>query len=116
MCSDKEGGNIHCPKCQKEMGNFEVSEQDYLVCENKKCEYYGIQRLDTEEYDFDVSEIANAHTPDFSPGISIRRFLSTLKNHRLLGSNENPQGDFRNLEKLRLFKVHSDTPPALAGG
>ena len=35
------------------MGNFEVGEQEYLVCDNKSCEYYGIQRLDTEEYSFD---------------------------------------------------------------
>ena len=36
--------------------------------------------------EINVSEIANAYAPDFSLGMSIRRFLSTLKNHRISGS------------------------------
>ena len=54
---------MNCPKCQKEMGDFEISGQGYMVCENKKCEYYGIQRLDTEEFGFD-DEDADEDTPE----------------------------------------------------
>jgi len=45
------------------MGDFEISGQGYMVCENKKCEYYGIQRLDTEEFGFD-DEDADEDTPE----------------------------------------------------
>ena len=62
-CGYKRGADMNCPKCQKEMGDFEISGQGYMVCENKKCEYYGIQRLDTEEFGFD-DEDADEDTPE----------------------------------------------------
>jgi len=41
---------MKCPKCKKEMGNCEKQGHKhpwcFLVCENEKCEFYGIERRD----------------------------------------------------------------------
>ena len=39
---------MKCPKCKKEMGEYGrgtiIQSGELLVCENEKCEFYGIER------------------------------------------------------------------------
>jgi len=41
---------MKCPKCKKELGEYGIGtiikSGDILICENEKCEYYGIERRD----------------------------------------------------------------------
>jgi len=47
---------MKCPKCKKEMttrteGNMVRQNNGFFYCQNKKCEFFGIQRIDFELYD-----------------------------------------------------------------